>query len=452
MNYQEFIKAKSRPRHQFNGIRGASIHNDLYDFQKHIVRIALEKERYCVFADCGLGKTLMQVEWARHVSDQHGPVLIFAPLAVSEQTVREGSKIGVEVFHSKNGDIKDGVNITNYEKIHKFSPDGLSGVVLDESSILKSYCGKTKQAILDFCSGIRFRLACTATPAPNDYEEIGNHSEFVGQMRRVEMLSTFFSHDGGDTSKWSLKGHGRNPFFAWMSQWSIAMRSPADIGYEDNRFMLPELRIHEHIVESPPDEGRLFHVVASTLNERRYARKRSISQRVDMAASLDLPSCQFLAWCNLNAEGEMLADRLGGAVEIAGRHSEAHKEYAMMGFSSGEIRSIVTKPSIAGHGMNWQNCNRMAFVGLSDSYEEMYQAIRRCWRYGQKNPVDVHIIISEAEGSILQNLRRKEAQSSEMFDSLIRFMGAEYNGYSAYSPSQSMIFPAFLERRENAHC
>jgi hypothetical protein len=258
------------------------------------------------------------------------------------------------------------------------------------------------------------------------------------------MLSTFFSHDGGDTSKWSLKGHGRNPFFAWMSQWSIALRSPADIGYKDNRFVLPELRIHEHIVESPPDEGRLFHVVASTLNERRAARKRSINGRVDVAASLDPLSDQFLAWCNLNAEGEMLADRIGGAVEIAGRHSEEHKESAMMGFSSGGIRAIVTKPSIAGHGMNWQNCNQMAFVGLSDSYEEMYQAIRRCWRYGQKKPVDVHIIISEAEGSVLQNIRRKEQQSAEMFDSLIRFMGSEYNGYSAYSPNRSIIVPTFI--------
>lgn len=442
MRYHDFIKKKAKCGNIDDGI-GGKISDVLYPFQRHLVEVALKKARYCIFADCGLGKTIMQLEWARHVSEQCGDVLIFAPIAVAEQTVAEATKIGLHVHHSRDGSINRGVNITNYEKIHKFSPDGLSGVVLDESSILKAYSGKTKQQIIDFASGVRFRLACTATPAPNDYEEIGNHSEFVGKMRRVEMLSTFFSHDGGDTSKWVLKGHGEKPFWRWMASWSCALKSPTDIGYDGSGFVLPELRMHNHVVAS--DSGdRLFCVHASTLNERRAARKSSINDRIAVASSLADCDDSFLAWCNLNAEGEALASSIPGSVEVAGRHDERHKESSMLGFSAGKFRVMVTKPSIAGHGMNWQHCNKMAFVGLSDSYEEMYQAIRRCWRYGQKRPVDVHIVISDAEGAVMDNIKRKNAQADLMFSEMVSAFGSDYAVSSSYRAGGRMTIPSFL--------
>lgn len=404
----------------------------LYPFQAAIVRWALRRGKAALFEDCGLGKTPQQLEWANQVHRHTGGnVLIFAPLAVASQTQREGEKFGVPVtICATQDDIRPGVNITNYEKLHHFTPDGLTGIVLDESSILKSYDGSTRRALNEFAADIPYRLACTATPAPNDLVELTNHAEFLGIMSGKEIIALFFTQDGNTTHQWRLKGHAREAFWRWMAEWSVAIRKPSDIGHDDSGFILPPLHMHECVVAGKRWGGALFAIEAQTLQERREARRSSLDDRVAAAAELvNGNDEQWVIWCDLNAEGEKLAKAIDGAVEVAGRHSEEHKIDAMLGFADGRYRVIVTKPTIAGFGLNWQHCANMVFVGLSDSYEQQYQAIRRCWRFGQTRPVNAHIVTSEAEGAVVANIRRKEKQASEMFDNIVRHMSiyAEVN-------------------------
>ena len=423
-DYAEFLDSKATVVPP-SGFEPGKLNSMLFPFQAAIVRWALRRGKAALFEDCGLGKTLQQLEWAHQVHlHTGGNVLIFAPLAVSSQTQREGEKFGIPVtVCATQDDIRPGVNITNYEKMHHFTPDGLAGIVLDESSILKSYNGATRTALNEFAASIPYRLACTATPAPNDLIELTNHAEFLGIMSGKEIIALFFTQDGNTTHQWRLKGHAREAFWEWMSEWSVAIRRPSDIGYDDDGFILPELRMHPHVVGSRAWGGRLFAVEGQTLSERRDARRDSLEDRVAKTAEIvNSNDDQWVVWCDLNSESELLTRSIVGAVEVAGRHDDAHKIDAMTGFSEGRYRVIVTKPTIAGFGMNWQHCHRMAFVGLSDSYEQQYQAIRRCWRFGQPQPVDVHVITAEAEGAVVANIRRKEKQATEMFDNIVRHM------------------------------
>jgi len=418
-DYQNFIHGKAVAL-LASGIKPRDPHKMLFQFQQDIVKWALRRGRACIFADCGLGKTFIQVEWARQIP---GNVLILAPLAVASQTINEAAKLGCEVYYSRDGSIKPGITITNYEMLGHFDPAQFAGVVLDESSIIKHFEGKIRREIIDRFSKTLFRLACTATPAPNDHMELGNHAEFVGAMRRTEMLSMFFVHDGGDTAKWRLKGHAENEFWKWVCSWAVMMRKPSDLGYDDNGFILPPMTLEQITVEHATKGDFLFAMEAQTLQERITARRDSIGDRVKACAELVNASDEaWLIWCNLNSEADQLESAIKGAVQVQGSEAPEQKAQKFSDFTEGKIRVLVTKPSIGGFGMNWQHCHNMAFVGLSDSWEEYYQAMRRCWRFGQKMPVKVYIITSSAEGRVVANIQRKEADAARMAAEMVKHM------------------------------
>lgn len=453
--YETFLRAKSvidKP----SGFDSNSVSDLLFPFQKDITRWALGRGRAALFEDCGLGKTPQQLEWARQVCEHTGGnVLILAPLAVSYQTKTEGEKFGIPVTVCKDQfEVKPGINVTNYEKLQHFSPKEFSGIVLDESSILKSYTGKIRTQIIESFNQTPYRLACTATPAPNDYMELGNHAEFLGVMSRVEMLATFFTHDGGETSKWRLKGHAEAKFWEWLASWAVYIRKPSDIGYPDDDFILPEKNETIIQIEGFAAPGYLFPMPAATLDEQRKVKRESLSARVQVCADLVNSKSlgHWVVWAELNDEANALEKSIQGAVQIAGSDSAAEKERKLIEFSRGQFRVLVTKASIAGFGMNWQQCNQMAFVGLSHSYEDLYQAVRRCWRFGQKNPVDVHLFMVDGEQAILENLKRKEVEAQRMADSLKSHV-SELNKVnikalkrhsSTYLPNQNLQIPSWL--------
>lgn len=414
-DYEDFLKNK-RFILESSGfdIDKNTLNPQLYDFQKDIVRWALAKGRACIFADCGLGKTAMQLSWSYQICKHLGAnakVLILAPLSVCEQTKREGQKFNYQVnICESQADVQSGINITNYEKLEKFVANEFDGVVLDESSILKSFTGKVRTSIIDNFINVPYKLACTATPAPNDYMELGNHAEFCGVMTRSEMLSMFFVHDGGETSKWRLKGHAEDVFWQWMASWSVFIDNPRNLGYEIDGFDLPQLHINEIIVDGDePTQESL------SLTERREARKQSLQLRCEKAAEyVNNSDEQWLVWCDLNDESHLLHSLINESVEVQGSDKDTHKTNSMLDFASGNIKCLVTKPKIAGFGMNWQNCHNMIFTGLSDSYESYYQALRRCWRFGQTKEVNVYIIISAKEGCVKQNIERKQTDFLKM--------------------------------------
>lgn len=421
MEYQDFIDSKAHIGHP-SGVEPGPMNDQLFDYQSDITAWALRRGRAAIFADCGLGKTPMQLEWARQVS---GDVLILAPLAVAQQTVREGHKFGIDVHYCRSQDMaRPGINITNYEMLSHFDPGKWRGIVLDESSILKAYDGATRKAIIEAFAHTPYRLACTATPAPNDYMELGNHAEFLGVMKRTEMLSMYFVHDGGETQKWRLKGHAEDAFWRWLCSWAVMVRHPRDLGYTGEGFTLPKLIYSEHTVTvDKPADGMLFALEAQTLQERIKARRDTVEERVALCASLVSQSDEpWLVWCNLNSESDLLRKSIPGAVEVKGSDDHDVKEERLVGFSNGRYRVLITKPSIAGYGMNWQHCSNMAFVGLSDSWEQYYQAVRRCWRYGQKRDVNVHIISSSIEGATVQNIKRKERDAEIMANNMVIHM------------------------------
>ena len=393
----------------------------LFDFQRDMTRWALRRGRAAIFADCGMGKTPMQLEWAKHVPRR---VLILAPLAVAQQTEREGEKFGVAVKYARHQQDTDSrIVVTNYDMLDHFDPSAFHGIVLDESSILKSYDGAFRTALTERFRQTPFRLACTATPAPNDYMELGNHAEFLGVMTRPEMLAMFFVHDGGETQQWRLKGHAQDVFWRWLCSWAVMIRKPSDLGYKDTGFTLPPLHYHRHAVEVEAAPGEMFAVEAQTLPERLAARRGSIAERVaECAAVVNATPGPWVVWCNLNAESSAAAAAIAGAVEVYGGMSLDAKADAMLRFSRGEIRVLVTKPSIAGFGMNWQHCAQVTFLGLSDSYEQFYQAVRRSWRFGQTQPVHVHIITAETEGAVVANIQRKEADAQTMAAGMVAHM------------------------------
>lgn len=456
--YDEFLEKKE----VLIGDSGFEVEDEelspyLFDYQKDIIKWALRKGKAALFEDTGLGKTIQQLQWATLVNKfTEKPVMIFAPLAVSKQTVIEGERFNLPVnLCESHEDVINGVNITNYEKIHKFNTDVFSGVVLDESSILKSYSGKTTQDMINRFRFTPYKLACTATPSPNDFTELGNHAEFLNVMTMNEMLSMFFINDSSHGNGWRLKGHSRGDFFKWIAEWAMMIKSPADFGFDGSLFELPRLNIINVIVESDnTDEERLFVMPAETLTERRQARKNSLSSRVDKALQIieenNMENC--LIWCNYNDESDALAKTIPDAFEIKGSDTDEHKEKGMIGFAKGEIKYLVTKPSICGFGMNWQNCHNMIFCGLSDSYEQFYQAIRRCYRFGQKKEVNVYVITSQAEENILTNIKKKEANHEEMSREMMKLLSviSRENLYSLkhnrnnYLPQEKMVLPKWL--------
>jgi hypothetical protein len=423
VSYADFIAAKAvhDPATGLGEI--PNLNPALFPFQADIVRWALRRGRAAIFADCGMGKTPMQLEWARHIP---GRVLILAPLAVSAQTVREAAKFHIDdVEYARSGEKTTArIVVTNYEMLPHFDVSDFAGIVLDESSILKAYDGKTRTEIIEAFGQTPFRLACTATPAPNDYMELGNHAEFLGTLTRTEMLSTYFVHDGGETQKWRLKGHAQQDFWRWLCSWSVMIRKPSDLGYDDDGFVLPPIEYHERVVHAQhQQEGYLFAMPASSLGERLAARRNTLDERVaETAKTVNATPGPWVVWCNLNAESEALTDAIAGAVEIRGSDSPENKESRLVDFAAGAIRVLVTKPSIAGFGLNWQHCAQMAFVGLSDSWESYYQAVRRCWRFGQESKVDVHIITSDIEGAVVENIKRKESDAQRMAGEMLEHM------------------------------
>jgi superfamily II DNA or RNA helicase len=421
-SYAEFLKAKEITFPDAGLDEHPELNPMLFDFQRDIVSWSLRKGRSAIFADCGLGKTPMQLEWAYRVP---GPVLILAPLAVAQQTVREGQKFGIDVHYERSLSELYDQTITNYEMIEHFDASKYKGIVLDESSILKSYDGQFRTRLIELFAQTPFKLACTATPAPNDFMELGNHSEFLGALTRSEMLSTFFVHDGGDTAKWRVKKHAEQDFWKWICSWAVMIRKPSDLGYTDDKFKLPSLNIEDISIEvDKPLDGRLFALPAITLEERRAARSISVPERAAKVAELvaQRPNEPWLIWCNLNSESDAAIKAIKGAVEVAGANTREEKETRMMDFAAGKIRVLVTKPSIAGFGMNWQHCRNVIFFGLSDSYEQFYQAIRRCWRFGQEQPVNCYIVTSSTEGAVTENIKRKEKDAHKMAEEMVNNM------------------------------
>lgn len=453
MNYTDFIQTKAItveskgfdvPAHELNAM--------LFEFQRDIVRWALGKGRAAIFADCGDGKTAMQLEWAEQIRRRTGgKVIIIAPLAVSAQTKREGEKFGIKVniCVSQSDAVQDAVNITNYEKLDKFIASEFCAVVLDESSIIKSFSGKIRNQIIGMFAQTPYKLACTATPAPNDYMELGNHSEFLGVMTRAEMLAMYFVHDGGQTSKWRLKGHAESLFWKWLSTWCVVMDDPKKLGYDIEGYDLPKLNIHQIIVDGNEPISETL-----SLTERRDARRDSLQLRCNAAAELVNNSCDsWLVWCDLNDEADTLHKLIPDSKNVQGSDTAEFKSQTMLDFAADNLRCLVTKPKIAGYGMNWQNCHNMIFVGLSDSFESYYQAVRRCWRFGQTSDVDVYIIISAREGAVKENIERKQAENERMKQHLIeltkditkRELTATCRITTTYAAETKMILPEWEE-------
>lgn len=451
-DYAAFLESK-RLVVSNSGIGAApdALHPALFPFQRDLVRWALRKGRGAIWADTGLGKTLMQLAWAQHAAER---VLILAPLAVAQQTVREGVRWGIDVTYARSQEAAApvGITITNYEMADRFDAAAFGAVVLDESSILKSHDGKTRTRLITQFRHTPMRLCCTATPAPNDIAELANHAEFLGILTRAEMLASFFVHDD---EGWRLKGHAREPFYRWLASWGMSVKRPSDLGYSDDGYDLPPLSIEPVIVPvdyTPP--GQLFFTDLKGITDRTHVRKSTLWERVGAAADVvnAEPDESWLIWCGLNDESKALTAVIQGAVEVEGSQSVEDKTERLLGFSAGDIRVLVTKASVAGHGMNWQHCARMVFVGLSDSYEAYYQAIRRCWRYGQERPVTAYIVLTEPEEAIYQNVLRKEAEAEAMGRELVKHVAhfereeiGHGRQHDTYEPKVPMRVPAWLQ-------
>jgi hypothetical protein len=436
--YHQFIASK-RVVLQPNGLSDIpALPARLFPFQRAITERHLRLGRGAIFAGTGLGKTGMQLAWADAVErDQRGPILILTPLAVAQQTVAEAEKFGIAgvAYARDQAGASTRIVVTNYDRHERFDPARFAGIVLDESGILKSAESQTRIALTDAFARHQFRLCCTATPAPNDFTELGNHAEFLGIMTAKEMLATFFVHDGGiragesgDAAGWRLKRHGQRDFWAWVASWATMIRHPRELGFEQAGYDLPELRKRQVTVPAdyaPSIEtGTLFPIAANTLSERIGARRESINKRVAEAARIvnAEPDKAWLVWCHLNAEADRLAKAIPGSLQVQGSDSAEVKTERLLGFCHGRPRVLISKPSICGHGMNWQHCHSMVFVGLNDSFEQLFQALRRCWRFGQEKPVTAYLIASELEGAVVANLEAKERDYETMAAAMAEHM------------------------------
>ena len=433
-DYRGFLERKTHLGNQ-SGFAPLFMPEFLFPFQRALTTWAIEKGRCAIFADCGLGKTPMQLVWAQNVVEKTcKPVLVLTPLSVGAQTVREAEKFGIEAKQSRDGKVAAPITITNYQQLHKFDWKQFGGVVCDESSILKSVDGAIKSQVTDFMRKLPYRLLCTATAAPNDYIELGTSSEALGDLGFMDMLNRFFKKSEQTMSRreefrsglYRFRGHSEKDFWRWICSWARAVRKPSDIGFPDDAYRLPELQAVEHIITartSNPDF--LFDMPAVGLAEQRSERRRTINERCELAASLiNATNKPAVAWCHLNEEGHMLEKMIPGAVEVEGNDSDEFKEETFDAFASGQIRVLVSKPIIAGFGLNWQHCAHQTFFP-SHSFEQWYQAIRRCWRFGQKQPVRVDVISSEGEAGVLANLNRKAHQAEQMFAKLVELINNE---------------------------
>lgn len=424
-SYEEFLRRKGDIG-TYDGFDPVWIPDFLYDFQKEVVDWSIRKGKAAEFGDCGLGKTPMQLVFAENVvRKENKPVLIITPLAVSAQTIREGEKFGIEVQRTVDGTVHQGINVTNYERLHNFNPDDFAGCVCDESSCIKDATSQRQAIIIQFMKKMPYRLLCTATASPNDYIELGTSAEALGQMGRMDMLSMFFKNDENSNhpiwwgARWRFKAHAEQMFWRWVVSWARAFRKPSDLGFPDDGFILPPLIEDEHIVRADrARNGCLFEMPAVTLDEQREERRQTLNKRCELTASLVSGDQPAVVWCHLNAEGDLLTKLIPDAMQVSGNDDDETKEARFLGFSNGDIRVLVTKPKIGALGLNWQHCNHMTFFP-SHSFEQYYQGVRRCWRFGQTRPVKVDIVTSEGELGVMKNLQRKAAAADKMFSVLV---------------------------------
>jgi len=434
--YTTFLERKSQLGSD-NGFQATVIPGALFDFQKSLVKWAVKKGRAALFADTGLGKTPMQLSWAQNVVEHTGkPVLVLTPLAVAAQTVREGEKFGIPVYRSPYGEMRHGaaIYVTNYQRLQYFNWQDFAGVVCDESSILKNFDGAIKGEVTAFMRKLRYRLLATATASPNDFIELGTSSEALGYLGYMDMLNRFFVNDNhtsatnrmhGKAHSWRFKGHAEETFWRWVVSWSRALRKPSDLGYPDDGFVLPALHERQHVVTpDKPRGGELFDIPAYTLQEQREERRLTINDRCEMAADLLTHDRPAVAWAHLNDEGDLLEKLIPGAKQVKGPQSDEEKEEILRAFADREVRALVTKPKITGFGLNWQHANHMTFFP-SHSFEQYYQGVRRCWRFGQKRDVTVDLVTSAGENRVMENLQRKASQADRMFSELVRLMQNE---------------------------
>lgn len=462
VTYQNFIESKQQALLSCGfDVDDENINGEMFGWQRDVTKWSLKKGRAALFEECGLGKTIQQLEWARHVVQKTGlPVILYCPVGVRQQTLKESKKFGisrqvvVSVVDSQE-EVKPGsIAITNYDRMHKFDCDQFGGVVLDESSILKNFAGKRKKQLVESHRQTPYRLCCTATPAPNDHMELGTHAEFLGICEREAMLSRFFVHDSGNTAKWRLKKHSVKDFWRWVSSWAVCISKPSDIGGDDEGFELPELRVERHVVNADNGyvpSGMLFNNSGISATNIHEEKRLTCSARVDRAVKIvKEKKTACIVWCDTNYEADELKNAMPNAIEVRGTDSIKEKETKLEEFTKGK-KVIITKPSIAGFGMNWQHCNRQIFTGLSYSFEAYYQAVRRSWRFGQKKPVDVHIVIANSESAIESAVSRKESDyeimKSGMSEAMKESMQIEFFGSQAkqrYSPSENFELPHFL--------
>jgi len=454
VNYATFLHNK-RLRSNHVGFSPSRLPSGLFAWQSKIVEKACQAGRYAIFAGTGLGKTAMQLSWADQVARKtNGKVMILTPLAVAKQTVREGDKFEIGVKHCrKMADVAKGVNVTNYEMLQHFDCSQFDGIVLDESSILKSFMGKTRIALTRAFENTRYRLACTATPSPNDHLEIGNHCHFLGAMTGSEMIMRFFVNDTMQAGGYRLKGHAENEFWKWMASWAVGLSKPHDLGYSDDRFILPDLRVNEHRVVSEYrpqiEDGFLFSVESASATDLHRHRKQTTKDRAEAVASSTPPTS--IIWVNTDYEADAIREALPTCVEIHGRMKPEQKEELLDGFSMGQFGQLLTKPSICGFGMNWQHCHDMSFAGMSYSFEDMFQAIRRCWRFGQESPVDVRLFLTDSDHQVASTVQRKAIAHETMVTKLSQACRQSWGEEQcqrlqlrSYDPAKQLQLPTWL--------
>ncbi len=436
MNYQEFLAAKV-PSKRLKGFKPLWMPKEAFDFQQDLSAWNIQMGVSATFAQCGLGKSLMELIFGENVCRHtKGNALLLAPLTVVPQMIDEAKKFGIKAKRTRQGEVYKGINVTNYHRLQYYKPEDFTCLILDEGSILKNFEGKYRKLITQFISKIPYRLIATATPAPNDYMELGTISEALGVMGRNQMLGMFFTNGGETTQQWELKGHARKAFWRWVASWARAVRKPSDLGYDDTKFILPKLNVNIHTVKSKAKDG-LFAKVASTLSEQRKEKKETMRSRCEKAASVLPDKRSVIAWAQLNSEADLLTKLIPDAVQIKGGDDDEYKEETLQAFAKGQLRAIVTKPSIASLGLNLQVCHDLSCFP-DHSHERYYQLVRRCWRFGQKHEVNCHIVTSEAEQNVLRNMLAKERSSDEMYNGIVREMANaeskdktyELNGHS----------------------
>lgn len=448
-SYRDFIVSKSQ-HGKGDGFEPNWIPDCAFDFQKHCIDWSVRKGRAALYQDCGMGKSLQELAWCENVvRHTNKPVLLATPIAVGPQFIKEATKFGVDAELIRDGKkpTSPKVYISNYEQLHKFDPADFAAFAGDEFSCVKDSKSERKQVVKEFTRNMRYRMGATATPSPNDFFELGNASEILGYLGFRDMLTMFFREEiktnmlGWNRTKYRFRGHAEQPFWSWVCSWARALRKPSDLGFSDDKFVLPELIEREIVVDTVKARpGQLFPVPAKSLPEQRAERRHSLNERCEKAAELaNAHNGSVSIWCELNDEGTLLRKMLKDSVEVSGSMKDEQKEENFEAFSSGQIKNIILKPKIGAYGLNWQHCHR-AIVFPSNSFEQYYQLVRRHYRFGQKEKVEVDLIVSEGEVGITKNLQRKQSQATRMFESLVKHM------HDALSLTSDDSFPCEEER------